>query len=270
MSDFYKLRSVQSQGARDLISTLRVVEINPLDICNRSCSFCPQSSDHFLPKRGRVSLKIIEKIANDLEEICFDGRVTFTGFGEPLLYKDLIAAISILKSKITRVQWIEVVTNGDYLTRERVLALDNAGCTNVTVSMYDGDLSHVFLPMFQNTDIDVTLKHSYNGFLEVNRNEMLVRTDILTKNDPCYLPFYKMVIDMDGNVILCSNDWSRSVDLGNIVDQSISSIWLDQKYVDYRKKLIDGNRKDCKPCSKCNIQGNLYGDSSVSIWKNNL
>lgn len=261
---------MQSRGARDLISTLRVVEINPLDICNRSCSFCPQSSSHFFPKRGRISLKIIEKISNDLEEMQFDGRVTFTGFGEPLLYKDLVAAISILKSKISRIQWIEVVTNGDYLTRERVLALDNAGCTNVTVSMYDGDLSHVLLPMFENTNIDVTLKHSYSGFLEVNRNEMLIQTDIISKNNPCYLPFYKMVIDINGDIILCSNDWSRSAELGNVNDQSISSIWLDQKYIDYRKKLINGNRSDCDPCRKCNIQGNLYGSDSVDIWKNNL
>jgi radical SAM protein with 4Fe4S-binding SPASM domain len=213
---------------------------------------------------------LIEKIASDLEDIQFDGRITFTGFGEPLLYKDLIAAISILKSKVSKVKWIEIVTNGDYITRDRVLALDNAGCTNVTVSMYDGDMSHVLLPMFQGTDIDVTLKHSYNGFLEVNRNEMLVHTTILDKSGPCHLPFYKMVIDIDGEVILCSNDWARVADLGNVTELSIADIWLDRRYADYRKNLVSGDRKPCEPCRRCNIQGNLYGADSVEIWRKHL
>lgn len=266
MSNFFELRNIQSQGAIDIISTLRTVEINAVDVCNRSCEFCPQSSDQFQITKGRISLSLITKIAKDLEEINFNGRITFTGFGEPLLYKDLVEAVSIFRSIVTNVKWIEIVTNGDYLTRGKIIELSQAGCTNITVSMYDCDMSSTFLPMAEGTNIDITLKHSYEGFLQVNRNEMLNKKIFLTKAEPCYLPFYKMVIDKDGSVLLCSNDWSRHLDLGNVNDTKIIDLWLGEKMDKYRKYLKDGARKNCNPCKFCDINGTKYGEESFNQW----
>lgn len=266
MSNFFELRKTQSQGAIDIVSTLRTVEINAVDVCNRSCHFCPQSSDQFQISKGRIALSLVKKIANDLEEINFDGRITFTGFGEPLLYKDIIEAISIFKTTVTNVKWIEIVTNGDYLTRDKVLELSQVGCTNITVSMYDCDMSSIFFPMVDGTNIDLTLKHSYQGFLQVNRNEMLAQKIFLTKSEPCYLPFYKMVIDKDGSVLLCSNDWSRKIDLGNVNDTKIIDLWLSDKMNEYRRNLKSGSRKNCDPCRFCDIDGTKYGKESVEQW----
>lgn len=266
MNDINLLRFIQSSGAKDLVSTLRTVEINAVDICNRSCDFCPQSKT-YKSKSGFLDLNLINKIANDLKSICFDGRISFTGFGEPLLYKHLIDAITILKNTINTINYIEIVTNGDYLDAEKVFKLEKAGCTNITVSMYDGDMSEKFITIFQKSKIKLTLKHSYNGFKIIDRNNITFYNRNLNINRPCYLPFYKMMIDIDGNVLVCANDWGRKGIVGNIKNESINDIWLNNVLSNYRKNLLKGDRSKCIPCQYCDIDGAIHGKDSVIIFE---
>jgi cyclic pyranopterin phosphate synthase len=261
------LREQQSAGAHNQISALRTVEINAVDICNRDCSFCPQSQG-YKPKKGFFDLDLMQKIANDLEDIEFNGRVTFTGFGEPLLYKHLPSAIRIIKNTVSNIKWIEIVSNGDYLNYEKAKELDNAGCTNVTVSMYDGDISNDIIPMFKDTNIELVLKDSYNGFRTVNRNEIIVKTNDLDVARPCYLPFYKMMIDIDGHALICANDWGRVGIVGNVYKETLKDIWLGSTLNFYREQLLQGKRERCLPCKFCNINGTLHGEESVKFWRN--
>lgn len=262
-----ELRNQQGKGAVDLMSTLRIVEINAIDICNRTCGFCPRSSETYVNKTTQASISMITKIASELHKINFNGRVSFVGFGEPLLYKNLYNAISIIKKTVHNIQWIEVITNADYLTLEKVEKLSQAGCTNMTVSMYDSDISDKIIKLFENTEIKLTLKDCYNGFEIVNRIEIMNKNEKLNINRPCYLPFYKMFIDSDGDVIVCSNDWKRDGVVGNILSQSLQDIWLGDKIKNYRSELENGNRKSCEPCKYCNINGIMFGEDSFNTWK---
>lgn len=260
-----ELRQIQSEGAVDLLTTLRTVEINAVDICNRSCEFCPQSQG-YKPKKGFFNLDLIRKISNDLNDINYNGRISFTGFGEPLLYKNLTEAMSIIKNTVTNLKWLEIVTNADYLDREKALELDSAGCTNVTVSMYDGDISSNILEYFDNTDIQLTFKHQYDGFMVVNRNEIVAKEQDLDITRSCYLPFYKMMIDIDGHVLVCANDWARSGIVGNVCNDSIKDIWIGEPLNFYRQQLENGKRKNCTPCKFCDIEGTIHGIDSVLAW----
>jgi len=267
MSDFYILRQQQSQGATDLLSTLRTVEINAVDICNRSCKFCPQSQG-YKPKKGFFDIELIEKIANDLQAIEYNGRVSFTGFGEPLLYKNLYEAIEVLNKVIKNISWIEVVTNADYLNKQVAKNLYDSGCTNVTVSMYDEDISDTIAKYFLDTNINLNFKYQYKGFIVVNRNEIVAKETDLDINRPCYLPFYKMMIDIDGQVLICANDWARSGIVGNVHRDTIKDIWLGESINFYRKQLARGKRQNCMPCKFCDINGTLHGEESFKLWRN--
>jgi MoaA/NifB/PqqE/SkfB family radical SAM enzyme len=266
--NFNTLREMQSHGVTDLLSTLRVVEINPIDACNRSCSFCPRSIKEYSANKIKLSLDTIKKIATDLQEISFDGRISFAGFGEPTLYKHLIESISIIRSTVPTAKYIEIITNGDLLTKPMVAELETAGCTNVTISMYDYDKTAIIAPLFENTSIQLTLKDSYNGFAMVNRTEIFSESATLYKQKECYLPFYKMFIDTDGNVILCANDWKRTSIIGNVLDETIQAIWLGEGYKQYRQHLLQQTR-DLIPCKFCNIDGTLYGRASFIKWSTN-
>ena len=37
----------------------------------------------------------------------------------------------------------------------------------------------------------------------------------------CYYPFYKVLIDHDGTLLMCSNDWKKAKPLGNILKASL-------------------------------------------------
>ena len=89
------LRLEQQKGAIDLLSTLRLVEINPVDVCNRSCSFCPRSDPTIYTNRKWViKEETTTKLANDLKDIGFNNRIGFVGMGEPKLHKKLRETIN--------------------------------------------------------------------------------------------------------------------------------------------------------------------------------
>jgi len=81
------------------------------------------------------------------------------------------------------------------------------------------------------------------------------------------LPFYKFFIDWDGKVLLCNNDVGKVTDMGNIYNETIQDIWLGKKFNAYRKHLLAGDRKNCNPCNRCNIQGTLLGKESFDIFE---
>lgn len=263
MQNHFKLRTTQAAGVSTLMSTLRTVEITPVDKCNRTCNFCPRSSEYYINKHSQLELSIVKKIAQDLEDIKFDGRVSFAGFGEPLLYKNLCEAISIIKHTVTNITWIEVVTSGDFLNSNFVKNLENAGCTNITVSMYDYDKSNSIIPLFDNSSIYLNLKHCYQGFNKVNRKDILQKKELNLLKE-CYIPFYKMLIDVDGKVLLCSHDWSRTTDFGDVKLKSIKDIWLGDKLTAYRRELRNKTR-NIEPCKFCDVNGTLIGKESFDI-----
>lgn len=269
LSKFNTLRQIQSLSATDLVTTLRTVEINAIDICNRACSFCPRSDERYTNKKTTISLEIIQKIAKDLNDINFNGRISFVGFGEPLLYKKLPEAINIIKNTTKLVKWIEIVTNADYLNQKIVNELTDSGCTNITVSMYDTDITDKIVPLFVNSNIELTLKKCFEGFQQVNRTEILLKQLELSKEQTCYLPFYKMFIDVDGKVILCANDWGREGIIGDVTVETIKDIWLGNDIQSYREMLLNNTRLK-QPCIYCNINGTKFGIESYTIWKNNV
>lgn len=270
MSSIEDLRSLQiDSDPNDPMSTLRMVEINPIEICNRVCDFCPRSMPDLYPNRpNQTSNALIEKIANDLDDFNFNGRVGFVGFGEPTLHKKLVQQIEIL-SRVKSISFIEVNTNGDFLTEKMVADLASAGTTHLTVSMYDRDITEDLKKLVKDTAITLVPRHCYPEKFElkiVNRNSMLEGIPNKAVKRNCYIPFYKMFIDWNGQVLTCSEDWGRESNLGNVFESSVKEIWLGKAIEHYRKNLGCGNRQDCKPCQGCDINGTLWGETQYRYF----
>lgn len=267
-----KLRNLQSTGVNDFLSTLKSVEINPTELCNRTCVFCPRTDPAiYKNQKKHISVGLCKTIAEQLNSINFSGRIGITGFGEPLLNPKLLECIAELRNCKTA-RWIEVTTNGDNLTRNLVLKLAEVGCTNITVSMYDNDKSKYFTDMIEDTSIELTLKHHYDieqnyNLRIVNRIDIVKKTANLNLNKPCYIPFYKIFIDWNGDYLLCQQDWGKTTALYNIQTTNIETYWL-RKLHEYRKKLAKGTRMQ-DPCKYCNIDGTVYGSESFNFFINN-
>lgn len=265
------LRELQSRGVTDLNSTLRSVEINPTELCNRKCSFCPRVDPKlYKNQKKHISPDLCREIGQQLQDFNFTGRIGFVGFGEPLLHPNLeecIKQIKVCKSA----QWIEINTNGDFLTRDLAIKLADAGCTNITISMYDSDKTEYFKNMLHGINVELVLRHHYDEGKQynlnlINRIDIVKKNKILNVNRPCYMPFYKLFIDWNGDYLLCEQDWRKSTNKYNVRTTTIKDFWLD-KLNFYRKNLVNGDR-NLYPCSTCDINGTLHGKSSFDILKN--
>ena len=75
-----------------------------------------------------------------------------------------------------------------------------------------------------------------------------------------------MLLDWNGNVYLCPQDWQRKVSMGNIMQETIFEIWTGKTITTYRKNLMSGKR--CLgPCKSCNADGTLLGKNHAKSWK---
>lgn len=208
-------------------------------------------------------------IARSLIKMGFNGRIGIVGFGEPLTHKGICEIVQILR--IVDAQWIEVNTNGDFLDRKIIEDLYRAGCTHITVSMYDKDISETLFDMAKGIPIVITPRHNYKEKFElqlVNRIEILDPSSVHSPlNKPCYVPFYKMFIDWNGDVLICNNDWGRKGIVGNVNHDDIQDIWLSDNLRQYREFLQAGARDKCTPCNKCNIDGTKFGKESFDLFQ---
>lgn len=255
----------------DFISTLESIQINPTELCNRTCSFCPRGDTKIYKNRKLfLSTDISIHIGTRLAEINYKGRIGFVGFGEPLLHNTLAHSISIITNICKTSKWVEVNTNGDFLSRSIVLSLVDSGVTHITVSMYDGDDSEKYYAMCKGIPVQLTLRHSYN----VSTIKIVDRIGILkgnTKNitRPCYIPFYKLFIDYNGDYLLCDQDWGRKTAQYNIKTTSISEYW-SSGISKYRNNLIYGERYKNDLCQSCDVDGTLLGQDSFNFIKSSI
>lgn len=266
-------RYEQRIAITDLISTLQSVQLNPTEMCNRTCIFCPRHDPKlYRNSKNHMSVDLCRIIGQQLSELQFKGRIGFVGFGEPLLHPKLAECIRAIKQSGVKAQWIEVNTNGDFLTRDIIESLRDAGCTDIAVSMYDRDDSKKYKIMFKDIDIRYVLRHHYdkkkNYNLELVDRIGILRGQLRLDNQrPCYIPFYKMFIDWDGSFLLCDQDWGRTTKRHNILDIGIKDFWIE-KLNDYRKNLAVSDRAAQHPCNSCNVNGTLQGKDSFDFITN--
>ena len=263
------------------LTGLTVVEICISEMCTRTCSFCPRSDKQVYPNRKLfMSDQTAENLARSLAENVFVGDIHISGFGESMTNKNIYNIINILRDHLPENR-IALTSNGDLLDVNIVDRLVDAGLSHMIISCYDGPTEYeVFNNMLNDSKLqsyeirELWLKDGESTLDMINRNNFNNRSGAVNipewkreynLNKPCYLPFYKMVIDWNGSVVLCCNDWlKRHGSLGNINDTDVKNVWLNEQFTQVRNKLKKGDRSS-PACKYCNIQGDLVGEKSVNM-----
>lgn len=251
------------------------IELSLIDVCNRSCSFCPKSNSSIAPNTyQKMSRLLINKLTNELKKIKFKGSVALCGYGEPLLHDDII----YITKKLSTAASVEIVTNGDVLNLNVLQNLYKAKASRVLVSMYDGEHQiKKFKDIIKNSKVpdDFVIlrdrwydKDNNFGVKLTNRTGTIKIGNQLANNihTTCFYPSYQFLIDWNGDIFLCPQDWQRRVTMGNMMQESIFQIWTGKIMSRYRKQLIQGKR-NLSPCNSCNAQGTLLGRSHSKLWK---
>lgn len=254
---------------------LATIELNLSELCNRTCSFCPRHDPKVYPNQKKfMDIKIVQELVKQIDNSDWQGNVHLSGFGEPHSHPELLEVIKTLKS-IDKI-YVELTTNGDRLVdkdiNELVECLNN-GLDIVNVDCYDNEeqyntrkaiLDKVQARYTLRKYFDYGVEHSVKNYGFTNRGGTLGAVD---STGPCYLPFYKTLIDWNGNVILCCSDWHRQAgNFGNILKEPLTNIWNGSKIKIIRESLINSRRVGV--CSTCSMNGTKFGKPSFEKWRN--
>jgi len=277
INDTVKMRYNQTDinEEKTPMDALQSITINPTELCNRTCHFCPRSDSKIYPNRNlHISEETVKRISSELKTNNYSNRVGWSGNGEPLLTDKIFDLIKIVSEENTQLKVHEIITNGDKLDYEIIQKLYDSGINHIIVSLYDGDEQlNKFINYFKNIESSkYTLRKSYytaenNSFTNrggsINYNINLLESH---KNNKCYIPFYKLFLDYNGDVLICCEDWLRlSKNKLNINKNSLKEIWNSSFLNNYRKKLANGDRS-LTVCNKCNINGKLIGKEFLEYY----
>ena len=118
--------------------------VEPTNLCNLKCAFCPTSDEKLLKEVGRpkgsMPLELFQKIVDDCKAFKGpDGTPGINVFyvhkdGEPLLHKNITEMISYAK-KANIAKEIRLVTNGIFLSPEMNRRLVDSGLDWIRISV---------------------------------------------------------------------------------------------------------------------------------------
>lgn len=251
------------------------IELSIIDVCNRSCSFCPKADPKIAPNTyQKMTMSLVEKLTNDLKKINYQGSVTLCGYGEPMLHKGVFE----MSKKLAEASFVEIVTNGDTLKPDTINKLYNSNVNKLLISLYDGpDQVTKFNKMAKEAKVPedfVILRDRWHGADKDYGLKLTNRTGTINIGNQdsigtftyCNYPSYSVLIDWNGDVFLCPQDWQRKMTTGNIEKEDFFKIWTGSTISKFRKNLLEGKRCD-KPCTECNAEGTVLGKNHASAWK---
>ena len=251
------------------------IELSIIDVCNRSCSFCPKADPKIAPNTyQKMTMALVEKLTDDLKKINYQGSVTLCGYGEPMLHKGVFE----MSKKLAEASFVEIVTNGDTLKSGTIKKLYNSNVNKLLISLYDGpDQVTKFKKMAKEAKVPedfVILRDRWHGADKDYGLKLTNRTGTIDIGNQdsigtftyCNYPSYSVLIDWNGDVFLCPQDWQRKMTTGNIEKEDFFKIWTGSTISKFRKNLLEGKRCD-NPCTECNAEGTVLGKNHASAWK---
>lgn len=242
---YHKLNNLIKYKRIDMFNGL---EIETISICNRKCVFCPNY--YYKRKKGNMDEKLFKKIILELAEIKFNGKISPHFYGEPLLDKRLPRLIRFAKEKLPRCR-IQINTNGDFLTKEKFDLLVNSGVDKFLITQYDKEMPNNIKRLFTEINKKDKKRIVYRKYEDIglmNRGGLLnIKTKIKKK---CTFPSDGIVIDYNGKVILCCNDYFSKYVFGDLNKEKLMDIWNKDNFKKIRKDLHKGIFK-LDICKKC-------------------
>lgn len=243
-------------------TSLQTIILNISNVCNYFCTFCPHGHGYLTPSGYSpfMLMRVIDELIRQTDGKFF-GNFSLSGFGEPMLHPE----IKTILDKLNQTTGSTVLTtNGSKYEEMRDIHADQ-----IDISIYGKkeDRFYSNLEVESKLPKNVTLKRQYlknNTFFNNRAGSAGPIKDI--PNTCCYITFMKLTIDVNGDILQCCSDWTRSHVLGNLFKDNIWDIWIDGLRRD-RELLLSGKRRNTVLCSRCNSPGNLYGKEFKDFWE---
>lgn len=214
------------------------IRIKPINACNHNCWYCAYRVDNLdlggkMSTFDSISSKKMEEICEDIIEMKVEA-VTFSGGGEPLLYRDIEKTISSLGRAGVK---IGVLTNGTYLSGERAKVLANyASWVRVSMDYWDSRSCSSFREKGSGEFSKII--QNIKGFLSIESDCVLGICFIINrKNSSKIYEFCKLMRDIGVDhvklstcIVSMSNDENHTYHLpceGEVFEQISKSMKLN-------------------------------------------
>lgn len=227
------------------------VQIEFSTLCNRRCSYCPVSIES-RPK-GYMSEDILDEIIGYLVSINYTGEISPNFYNEPILYKGFNKYIKKIKKALPKTT-IVVNTNGDELCERKYEELRSDGIDIFLISQHDKITSENIKKL-----ISYANENNYNDLFVTDwtapGRELSNRGGLVEDGRVVFAPSsgcnraLDMMIDFEGNIIVCCEDYYIENVYGSIANESLSDVW--RKSTQQRKNIYFGyyERDICKKCA---------------------
>ena len=245
------------------------VDIETTSTCNRKCKFCPNKFNN--REKKLMTEDLFYKIINELSKINYCGRISPHLYGEPLLDSRLNKFIKYTRKKCPN-SFIQVFSNGDYLTKKIFINLIKAGTDLIFITQYDGRINrNVRLVLdwinkekrWYRRNILVRVPKTFEGNRAGLIKELRIKRPYV---ESCPLPFEKLAINYKGDILLCCNDYYGKYPIGNCKKDSLLNIWRSKKFNQIRKILKHRQRDKLSLCKDCNFRTEDYLIEEMAIW----
>ena len=271
-------------SVRRLFATyVRVVEIENHSYCNRTCSFCPNAQIDRRSVNHLLTGSVYEKILSDLSSIDYAQSLIWSRYHEPLAHDSIVERIAQARRAMPKAHLV-LVSNGDYLNREFLRRLEQAGADRIMLDLYlpegrERDAVVIDRELKKFTDrtglhlspngnyefrcggsrIDITMGVPlYTAANMSTRGGLVQVTELMAhqRTAVCFNPLHSVVIDYNGKGMLCCQvrsdapQHAESV-IGNLSDPAYGIFHLYRDLAPARRGLLTPGPKlgVCRTCT---------------------
>ena len=91
--------------------------------------------------------------------------------------------------------------------------------------------------------------------------------EIMPMKRTCYYPFYNIMIDYNGDMLLCPHDWEKKLIVTNLAENNIIEIW-NEKLLNLTRQRLSNKNRTFSPCNTCNVRGDVIAENSFNARQN--
>ncbi len=246
------------EGLYHNVPLFEAIEVETINRCNGTCSFCPVNRNVDPRKHMKMSEQLFKNIVDQLAEIHYSGRFSVFSNNEPLLDDRIVELNQYARARLPEAV-MHMFTNGTLFTLDKFIALTDV-LDELIIDNYQQDLK-LIKPCSEIRDyckehpeltkkVTIVLRKpkeilTSRGGTAPNRKDVPEYGE-----DRCTLPFKQMIIRPDGKVSLCCNDAIGKYTLGDLNKEKLLDVWYGPRFQKVRQCLYEGRKQwgDCRHC----------------------
>ena len=159
-----------------------LLQVRCTSVCNMNCAFCSTAAGPYSKWHKTNYVVDVDYLVEEVEKVAkLKGEVIIflDSVGEPMMHPDFVELVRKLRS-IKEVKGIIVITNGTFLTKEKIDGLKEAGLSRINLSFHSLD-NELAKKLFQK-GIDVPIE-DFNENLEKTK-------ELLKERKPLFEPSF--------------------------------------------------------------------------------